>query len=453
MSDSDTILERVREFIERENLILPGQRVLVAASGGLDSTVLAHMLDRLGYPVALAHVNYGLRGDASDADEEAVADLARSLGCPHHRIRCPLPTPLPADFSLQVWARSERYWHFKKILDEYSYELLVTAHHLEDNLETLLSHLIRGMGPTGARGIPVRSDTPLPLARPLLETTRAEVLQYARSHNLPWREDASNATDAYQRNRLRHHVLPALRDEGLGYDSLRHTFRNLRSAERLNAQSLSTHPAVERHADQIILQRARLPHHPDDCLSLVWHFAGPRGFTREQCRQLVTTERNLTLKSPSFEARADASLIAIRQFSPSDREIRSVEELPVAVVYQGETYFFQRVLVGAPPAPDEVLRCRLPAFPLHLRPRQPSDRIRLPGMGGHRKKIKDLLIDAKVPAWDREQIPLLLDAHGDIVAVIGLRLAQSVALTGDEVEVLTVRRQKKSPGKEDLSGA
>ena len=453
MRDPETMLESIREFIEREQLFPAGQRPLVAASGGLDSTVLAYVLRDLGYSIDLAHVNYHLRGSDSDAEADAVTALADLFGCQCYVLNAPPPFPPPPGFNLQVWARQTRYSHFEKILDEYSNDVLVTGHHLDDNVETLLLNLLHGMGPAGARGIPARTQRPLPVARPLLETSRSEILAFARRRGITWREDRSNATYAYRRNRLRHQVVPALREEGLSEEGLRQTFRNLRSAERLYEGSLSSHPAVAIAAEGIVVTKRLLPPHPDDRLSLVWYFAAPRGFNRDQCRQLLYSERNLLLRSADYEVRSDPAIIVFRKFVLEDSGSVAVQELPVAIVWQNARYHFARAPATAARAADEVLRCRLPAMPLHLRPRQPYDAIRLPGMGGHRKKIKDLLIDAKVPAWDRARVPILTDANEEVIAVLGLRTAASVTLDGKETDVLIVRRENESPGKDVLSGA
>ena len=450
MRDAEAILTAVRDFIAREDLFHPDHRILVAGSGGLDSTVLACLLHELGFSIALAHGNYHLRGQDSDDDAAGVASLATQLGIRFFLLDAPLPSSHESTPNIQLWARQVRYNHFKKILDEYNYDVLVTGHHLDDNL---FLNLLRGMGATGARGMPVRAHLPFPVARPLLELTRAELLRYATDRRLLWREDASNAGNAYRRNRLRHGVIPSLREEGLHDDSLRQTFRHLRSASRLADLALEQHPAVVRRGDRIILEKALLPSHPDDQLSLLWHYAAPRQFTRDQCLQLLTARRNLILRAPGYEARANGSVIELRTYIPADREILTIDRLPAEVVYQGDTYFFTRKAPTEPVTPDEVLRCRVPELPLHLRPRQPGDRIELPGMTGHRKRVKELLIDAKVPAWDRERVPVLTDAAGALLAVIGLRVSEGLLLTGGEAAVLVVRRQMKSPGKAFLSGA
>jgi tRNA(Ile)-lysidine synthase len=195
---------------------LADRRVLVAASGGLDSCVLVHALARATDPrpawIGLGHVNHGLRGADADADERFVAELARDLGLAFGsrgvapgalrsgRSSRDRPTPQEA-------ARTLRYEALAELMLELSADCLATAHHADDQAETVLLRLLRGTGPDGLGGIPERGQRGR-VVRPLLRVARAELEAYARVHRLRWREDTSNASPDYARNRLRRH-LPA----------------------------------------------------------------------------------------------------------------------------------------------------------------------------------------------------------------------------------------------------
>jgi tRNA(Ile)-lysidine synthase len=247
------LVDRVDAFVQHEGLLQPGQRVLLAISGGLDSTTLLHYLNQAGYRVGLAHCNYGRRGAESDADEEFVVELARKWDCPVHVTHYPIPTSSepgiaspptePKQPNFQEGARHYRYKYFKKILDEYKYEILCTAHHLDDNLETLLINLGRGSGLAGLAGIPVRTD--FPLVRPFLCVSRREIEDYARHHRVDWREDASNQSDDYLRNRIRHHLVPVLREVlNLTEGSLERSLRHLRSGLTFYERGIGAYSAL-----------------------------------------------------------------------------------------------------------------------------------------------------------------------------------------------------------------
>jgi tRNA(Ile)-lysidine synthase len=193
-------------------------RLLVAASGGLDSTVLAHVLTslarQLGLTIGLAHVHHGLRGADSDADQAAVEALGRRLGI-EVQVRRVHPAALRRGVAsrrrptLQEAARTLRYAALREMAGALEARHVVTAHHADDQVETVLLRLLRGTGPDGLGGIPERSPDGL-LVRPLLRVPRADLLAHAQAHGLEWREDASNDSNVYARNRLRREWLPGL---------------------------------------------------------------------------------------------------------------------------------------------------------------------------------------------------------------------------------------------------
>ena len=189
---------------------LKGKKLLVASSGGIDSMVLTHLLSKLDYQISLAHCNFHLRGKESDLDEAFVVQTAKSIQIPHHIISFDTKEyAKEKNISIQMAARDLRYTWFEKLLQKQDLDFLLTAHHADDNLETFLINFSRGTGLEGLTGIPAINNK---IIRTLLPFSRKEIEQYAKENKISWREDQSNKETKYLRNKLRHELIPLLKE-------------------------------------------------------------------------------------------------------------------------------------------------------------------------------------------------------------------------------------------------
>ena len=204
------MLAKFQKHIENNFPDLKQQPFLLAVSGGVDSVVLAHLFAQSDMTFALAHCNFRLRGDESTKDEKLVSDLSKKLDSFFHVTHFDTIGYVNKNkVSVQVAARELRYHWFEQIIEEYDYKTLVTAHHADDDLETFLINLSRGTGLEGLTGIPDKTSI---ISRPLLAFSRTEILKYAESGKLQWREDESNLDTKYLRNKIRHEVIPQLKE-------------------------------------------------------------------------------------------------------------------------------------------------------------------------------------------------------------------------------------------------
>lgn len=209
------LLEPFRHVSEEENPEAP--RVLLAVSGGIDSMCLADIFRHGKYiPFAVAHCNFQLRGEEADGDEALVRKWTEKYGIPFHSIRFDTETEAQQrSISIEMAARELRYGWFKYLCLSNGYKAVITAHNANDNAETLLLNLLRGTGIKGMLGMSMRGKLPvegadIPLLRPLLKVCREDIRTHAKWHNVPFREDRTNAEDIYRRNRLRNNVFPEL---------------------------------------------------------------------------------------------------------------------------------------------------------------------------------------------------------------------------------------------------
>lgn len=232
------MLQKFQEHINLQFSFLKSKKVLIAISGGVDSVVLTHLLYNAGVEIELAHCNFRLRGKEADKDALFVQKLAEELELNVYIKE--FDTELFAEkngLSIQMAARKLRYDWFNEIITENNLQSIATAHHLDDNLETFLINFTRGTGLEGLTGIPERNGK---IVRPLLVFSRVEIEDYAKENNILWREDASNAETKYVRNKIRHQIVPLLKELNSSLlNSFKTTTQNLQQSQQIIDDSIS----------------------------------------------------------------------------------------------------------------------------------------------------------------------------------------------------------------------
>ncbi|MCX2681483.1 tRNA lysidine(34) synthetase TilS [Galbibacter sp. EGI 63066] len=204
------MLNAFKEHIEQQFPFLKPSKLMIAVSGGIDSMVLTHLCHQLGMDVVVLHCDFQLRGQASDEDEQFIKQKAGEMKIPFYSTVFDTENYAETHkLSTQLAARELRYRWFREQKEALNYDYLLTAHHADDNLETFLINLSRGTGLDGLTGIPEINDY---VVRPLLPFSREGILQYALNNKIEWREDSSNAETKYLRNKLRHEVIPKLKE-------------------------------------------------------------------------------------------------------------------------------------------------------------------------------------------------------------------------------------------------
>ena len=201
---------KFKEHISNKMPFLKGKKLLLACSGGADSVVLAHLCVAANLDIALAHCNFNLRGEESDGDEDFVRELASKIGVEIYVKTFDTKQYVETHRgSVQMAARELRYQWFDELLKTKGFDYVLTAHHADDSLETFLINLSRGTGIDGLSGIPEVNEQ---VVRPLLPFSQEEIVEYATSESIEWREDSSNASSKYLRNKIRHQIVPILKE-------------------------------------------------------------------------------------------------------------------------------------------------------------------------------------------------------------------------------------------------
>lgn len=430
---SKNLLQSFRDFVARENLFTHDDKLLLACSGGLDSTVLAHLLHAEGYDFGVAHMNFQLRGEDSDGDAAFVANLAQSLGAKFWTKAVDVKAEAQDGESTQMTCRRLRYDWFDQLKWKQPFTCVLTAHHLDDSLETFLMQLIRGSNYSGPGAISAASAH---YRRPLLNSSRETIADYAGQQNITWREDASNATDDYLRNRVRHKLTPLLRRE-FGHTTAKwsKTQEQLRMDNRLielGKKTLREQFTVKDGKSTSILREGNeyLP-------EMVRDLAAIRGFSPEQRRQILAAKGNTTFSSGRWLAVVTPESV---RFDLTEGLMQSILEEEIISRLPHHNEWVSLELIPRPGSLDEagVLYLAPPSFPLHLRPRQNGDRFRPLGLHGRTKKVKDYMIDAKIPVWLRDRIYLLTDANDEIMAISGYCISEKFKVLPEHEEVLRI---------------
>lgn len=289
--------EKLLNFFITHQLDVYGQKIALGCSGGLDSTVLAHLLhqlqSQLKFEVSLLHFNHDLRGNSSDQDEKHVKKLSESLGFKFKAQKKSVGLSAQKEKkSIEVSAREARYAFFEKTLKKEKISILVTAHHAEDQIETLFLNFIRGTGLEGLTGIdPVSTRKSFVLIRPLLDVSKDELKAYANKKQLTYCEDHTNQETRFWRNKIRHEIIPRVKEINPGIHSSFKQMTQLMRSElnEIHRQLQKIYPTclLKQTQTSIVLQSKKLYTLP---------YREQRWVVREACRQLQGHTRDVSFE-------------------------------------------------------------------------------------------------------------------------------------------------------------
>lgn len=468
------ILKRVADTIERHKMLSPEDKVLIGVSGGADSVALLHLMVALrpvmDLQLAVAHLNHGLRSDVSDRESGFVEELSNKLGLLFHCEKIELD---PHEGSLEERARRARYRFYRRLLHQHGYTKLALGHQADDNAESVLLHLLRGSGIRGLSGIPPKRGGVI--VRPLIETSRSDIKAYLKSYGIAHVEDASNNDMRFQRNRIRHQLIPLLqsdynpkiritlnrlarlcRDEQAWLNAMLQPM--LESAlidsgsERLELRAdslLNAPPAAQRRLIRMALRSwmgdlKRMGYdHIDAVIDLLHnHSAGGR----LSLPRHVVAERTIVglrfLKSGRRGEDVCGVASGFNYTIPLPPEQGRILEIPEAGC---------RLHITIAPPPNLGIEKKTGknvtwfdlnalGFPLTVRNHEPGDRIAPHGMQGT-QKVKKVFIDRKIPRNRRGRIPIVTQ-DDTILWIAGIRRGRAAPVLETTQRVLKIEMVK-----------
>lgn len=401
---------------------LKDKKLLLATSGGIDSMVMVELFHRLGYNISLAHCNFCLRGTESDGDEVFVRKYAADNNIPVFVTS--FNTELFAKdnkLSVQVAARQLRYLWFEELLTRNNLDFLLTAHHLDDSIETFLINFTRGTGLEGLTGIPQQNGK---IIRPLLPFTREEIEKYAEDNNISWREDSSNSSGKYLRNKLRHDIVPALKVLNASFAaSFQNTINHLLQAQSMAADAsvlvykqVVTEKNIQKHIN--IAELKRLPNYT----AYLYHWLSPFGFTAwEDIYSLPDAQSGKIVLSENYRLLKDREVLILEPL----KQVQQSEYLIEEGIYEIATPVHLKITAvnstDKPAGNNEIyVDAQKLKFPLIVRKWREGDYFYPLGMKGQKKKVSKYFKDEKLSLSDKED-SWLLCSENQIIWIISKR--------------------------------
>lgn len=431
-------------FAATHNMRVKERRTLIAVSGGVDSVVLCDLFYRSGYRFGIAHCNFQLRGAAADEDEEFCRAIAQKYKVPFFSIK--FETAVFADkekLSIQEAARKLRYEWFMAIQQKEKYYYLATAHHANDNAETILYNIIKGTGIKGLRGILPKKDT---LIRPLLFAEKNQLIQYQQACGLDFREDSSNKEDKYSRNKIRLHIIPEI-------EKINPAFVHTVTAAATNFLQLEQieSAVVKKQEKKVVSQNNGKTYFSIKALlaiknptQFLLHQLSPLGFTFSQCENIYATLRHPETKffyTTAFRlVKGRHSLLLEENNSPTSVYI-AIPNAPALLKINQKTLQLNIVENIATAIQKNENNAQIDLakiqFPLVVRSVKTGDYFYPIGMNGKKKKVSKFLKDIKLNQQEKENI-LVIESAGKIVWVIGYRIDERYKLTAATQQVLQI---------------
>jgi tRNA(Ile)-lysidine synthase len=436
------MLGKFLEYINQKNLFEPHQKVLLAVSGGIDSMVLLHLFEKSEFDYGVVHCNFQLRGEESDEDEGFVKNQVLLHGVPFFNICFDTEDYAKMNgISIEMAARELRYNYFEKIRSENHYDFIATAHHQDDLLETFFLNLSRKTGIRGLTGIKEKSGR---VIRPLLFASRKEIEDFAQANYIGFREDQTNSEVVYQRNFIRHRILPVFSELNPVFKkNISETIENLRDVEDVFSFFIGKEKnnIITVDGDEISVSIEKLGHFPFPKV-LLFEILAPYNFNANVIQQVFKSLENLPGKqffSKTHRLVKDRKNLFITPLPEPENRIFYVEEDDIELFAPFDLTLGKRSAEGFQIIKNSNVACldmEKLEFPLLIRKWKAGDYFQPLGMSGF-KKISDFFIDQKIPVHQKENTWLLCSGQ-KVVWVMGHRIDNRFKISEETREVIKI---------------
>lgn len=446
------MLEKINSFIKKHHLFLKNQKLLLATSGGIDSMFLTHLLHNNNFTFALAHCNFQLRNEESDGDKKFIADYCKKNNIELYTIDFETESYANENkLSIQETARKLRYQWLEKTRRENSFDYILTAHHLDDNIETLLFNLTKGTGLKGIRGMLPKNGK---LVRPLLEISKDEIKKYVTENNLSYREDSSNASDKYDRNKIRQSVLPVLNtvNKNLHKTFINH-FQTFRDIEKMHQTVLNYYKKklFEFKNNNILIPIKKLMS-LDAANTIAFELFGEFGFNSKQIETLFETTQTTEIKqilSSDYRIIKDKKFFIVSPLSAENNDVFVVEKKQKTMRLNNNTFLklhHKPVEKHSKIIEDQhyaFLDADKLAFPILLRKWKEGDYFYpIASTKAKKKKVSKFFKDEKISHLEKENTFVLVSDE-KIVWVCGYRIDNRFKITEATRNVLKINLSDK----------
>ncbi len=432
------MIQKFKNHINQNFSLLANKKLLIATSGGLDSMVLLHLLQHLNREIAIAHCNFQLRGLESFEDQNFVQEYAVANEIPIFVTQFDTEN-FAKDYKLstQVAARNLRYDWFYELLESENCDYILTAHHADDNLETFIINLSRGTGLDGLVGIPSQNDK---IIRPLLVFSRHEIEEYAKENNIKWREDSSNASDKYLRNKIRHNIIPQLKELNDNFlESFQKTQNYLQESQTMvEDATIMIYQQVAKEVDNDIhfdlLKLKTLPNYK----SYLYQWLQEFGFSAwNDIYDLVDSQSGKIIYSNEYQLLKNRNHLILSPISETENEVYFIEKNQLEVKIPINLSICQVQDISNTNQNAIFVDAKKLTFPLQIRKWCEGDNFQPFGMNGSSKKVSKFFKDEKLSVLEKQNI-WILTSDNHIVWIIGLRQDERFKIENTTKQILQI---------------